>query len=376
MLSYDKMKVYLAGGLGITVAELERSCRPARESDLGGILSLRREVKGGEVRDDEKYLRWRFFDNPRKTGGEVPYLVFVVKGAIVGGLGLESIDILEGGAVHPAVRCFDIMARPDYEGRGIGAFLNMAALGRFATALVMNTNRKSTNLVGKLYHRMEDLQTCVLIAGTRAIISKRLGLGPLGPAAAVLPDALLGIGRRVRRRRVPRELAFRAIERFGDADDWTGPACADGRICARRDGQRLNWRFLDNPRRTYRALGVHDGGAMIGYVVCGLGPAREDGAREGVIADWMCAASPAAGRPALLALLFQEASRRMIAEGAEVVRCLTSDRESRAALAKNGFFVRRREACTFFVQSSDPELKKILTAPGRWFVNGFDNDAD
>lgn len=344
-----------------------------------GILTLRRDVSGDIAWNDERYVRWRYFDNPYKVNGEVPYLVFEREGTIIGGVGLEPITILHEGKTIPAVRSLDIMVRPEFEGRGLGALLNLEVLDRFTTVMTLNTNNKSTHLVIKLFQRMSDLPIYFMICKTESLLSKHLHLGALSGPASYLSDALFSILRHTRSRHLPPNFELRRLERFDSSVDLmrrVEPGAYPDIISVQRDKEKLNWRFFSNPRRDYRALGAMRNGALVGYVVYCVKPTEAGDVCEGVIADWHSIEVPEIGRNRLVSLLLHEAVELLIGEGASVIRCLASDPGSWAALDKNGFYRKAHQVCPFFIQSSDAGLRKSLTEGNRWFVTDFDNDVE
>jgi len=373
--SYEALAPYVSRVLGIPSGSLEKAFRPAQETDLAGILALRRATIGRDMWwDDEAYIRWRYID--QTAGVRCAYWVFERKDEIIAGGGVESVALSIDGELHDAVRTGDLMARPDFEGRGLGAYIILILMREYQMAMVMGTNERSHRLVSRMFDHVLDLSVWKTALKSQELVEDRLTLGPATRTVTALADAALTFNRRIRRKQPPQDVVICELAAFDQRVTDLSKSCeGTGRIMVRRTAEYLNWRFLRNPRCTYRVLGAFDGDSLIGYVVTRLNLARTNPRTAAEIVDWLV--SPVyRSSSSLLHLLIQAAVEQLARDGAHVISCAASDGAIPAAMKTNGFRVRPAEKLGFFVLAENRALQHRLRAPTDWFLTRGDLDVD
>ena len=199
----------LARTLGLSFEGLLEAFRPATAlADGPAILALRRTVIGNALWwDDEQFVRWRYFDaefggHPRLSG------IDAWKNQIVGFVGSRPVVLVVDGRPYEATRTLDIMVRPDFEGRGIGGFMNLVLLQRFPVSMVTGSNAQSHRLIGRSWQHILDLCGWKLPIASSQYLDRHLGrIGSmmLAPAAIGRLRSTGGVGAaRIRRWRSAR----------------------------------------------------------------------------------------------------------------------------------------------------------------------------
>jgi len=266
------------------------------------------------------------------------------------------------------------MVRPEIDGRGLGAFINLMLFREFPIIIVTGSNSSSHQLLSRMFHHTLDLVFWKTLIESRELV-ERLNAGPASGAITAGANLVLGMVRR-RRRTLPRAgTEIRRLPRF----DAQVTALArrleqPGRIIVRRSADYLNWRFIENPRCQYRVFGAFDGGRLNGYVVTRLNLARANPRREGEIVDWLAseAVGPASPLPALLSAAVED----FVEAGAGLVTCAAHGAEIEAAADSSGFRFREGQRIPFFVRASSATVhKRLASAPG-WFLTRGDLDVE
>ena len=300
----------LARTLGLSLEGLLEAFRPATAADGPAIFALRRAVIGNALWwDDEQFVRWRYFD--AEFGGHPrPCWVLTLGNEIVGFVGLEPVVLVVDGRPYEATRTLDIMVRRDFEGRGIGGFMNLVLLQRFPVSMVTGSNAESHRLIGRSWQHILDLCGWKLPIASSQYLDRHLGrIGSmmLAPAA----DWALALDRRRRRSTHP-SLEIREIAAFDESlTSLSAQVEGPGQIGVRRSPDYLNWRYFRNPRCAYRVVAGLLDGVLAGYVVTRFNLRRPNPGRQAEIVDWLALPGPEAGSSPLDHLLGQIVSGRL-----------------------------------------------------------------
>lgn len=374
-LSLQQLIPSLSRSLGIPAGLLLQSFRPATEADLPRILEFRRQIPDDVWWDDSAYVRWRYFDS-WAGAGPAPYWVFEKDGEIIGGVGLEPVELIVDGEAHAAVRSMDIMVRPDFDGRGLAVLMSLVLFERFHITLVTGSNARSHSFASRMLEHVLELRVWKMLVRSRDFISRRVELGMLTGAAAAVGDSALALDRAWRRGRTSATLEVRELTEFDDQVTSISTA-GDGSssLAVRRSAAYLNWRFVRNPRCRYRIHGAFQNSVLAGYVVSALRPGRQDGASDGVIADWLAAPQVIGGVDPLPQLM-RVAVDRLVDDGASLVQCLAYGARTAQLMEAAGFRARPGEGVPFFVRATDPSLHKRLASGEGWFLTGCDFDVE
>lgn len=376
-LSLERLAPYVARALGMAAGDVVQAFRPATPRDLPAIADLRRAVAGGSLWwDDERFLRWRYFDGT--SGDSVPrYWVFEHGARLLGGVGLEPVTLVVDGVPHPAVRSLDIMVHPSVDGLGIGALINLLLFARHPIMLVIGTSERSRSLIGRMFVEVTALGVSKLVLRSRPVLDSHLRPRMAVPIVAPVVDLLLRLRRLATRRAPARHLRVERLSAFDEAATalaarGEGP----GRIIVRRTAEYLNWRFMENPRCAHVIFGAFHAGRLVGYIVTRFNTARPNPRAEAEIVDWLVdgVAVPEAAA-AVMGVLLETALDDLRRQGASIVRQLTSDADSLRLARGHGFIPRPGERLPFFIHAGTPVLSERL-AGGGWYLTGCDFDVD
>jgi hypothetical protein len=371
-LSLERLGPYLGQALGISFDELLRAFRPAIESDLPRILSLRRDVIGNSLWwDDEAFVRWRYFDS--RFSPPFPFWVLTLGDELVGAVGLEPVTLVVDGVAHAAHRTLDIMVRPDFEGRGVGGFMNLVLLKHFPLTTVTGSNERSHKLISRTWQRVVELHAWKILLRSHGFLQQKVGpllAGPLAPAA----DVVLRVDQLRRHRTRTRGVEIRELDAFDSQVDRLSAACeGTHRVIVRRHTDYLNWRFTRNPRCRYRLLGAFSQSRLVAYVVTRFNRRRPNPNDQSEIVDWL---EDPAVPGTVLGDLFATAVGRLRQDGASMVACLCSPSAAPAAFAMNGLIERPDETLPFFLRATSPELHARLEVAADWFLTAGDFDVE
>jgi hypothetical protein len=361
--------------MGVSAHELASSFRPALETDIPGILRLRYQVSDATWWSDPAFVRWRYFER-RALDGTTPYWIVEHRGEIIGACGLEPVVLVVDGVAMDAVRTLDIMVRPDYDGRGLGAFMNLALFQHFPVTIVTGSNNASHHLLTKLFHHTLDLVFWKDLIESRELIDERLRLGPLAGLVAAGADLVLKMVRRSRAIRPPEGTRIEEITEFDSrATDLARSVEQPGRVIVRRSADYLNWRFVQNPRCAYRAFGAFIGDRLTGYLVTRLNAARPNPRREGEVVDWLSAGAagdPESPLPALIAVGVDA----LVTQGAGLVTCAAHGAGIEPAADANGFRFRSGQRIPFFVRAASESVHRRLSSASGWYLTRGDLDVE
>jgi hypothetical protein len=370
--SHDTLVPYVSQALGIPAEKLFQAFGPAVRADLPAILALRHAVLGDGIWwDDDAFVRWRYFETE-----PVPYWVFKKHEQIIGACGLEPVVLVVNGEPHAAVRTLDIMVHPDVEGRGLGAFMNMALFKHFPITMVTGSNARSHRLISRMFQHVLDLRAWKVLIESRDIIEQRLKLGALSWAAAPPVNLLLAFQRWMLRTPPPKHLQIRELTHFDEQVTQLSRSCeAPGRILVRRSAEYLTWRFVRNPRCRYGMLGGFVRNRLVGYVVTRFNLSRPNPRKEAEIVDWLALPSVDDG-VSPLPFLIRAGLEQLMRQGARLVSCMAFDESLQPTMTASGFRFRPDERLPFFVQAGRTPLHARLSSMQGWYLTRGDFDVE
>lgn len=372
--STEKVLAYLAAALSMPAERVGESFRVSTPADIPKILELRRDTLGNVLRwDDGKYWHWKYLEQPGIGDGEIPCWVFEKGAEIIGAMGFERVQLNVKGKVHPAVWSYDIMVRPDYDGRGLGVLMNLVFQERFPLLLTLGTNERATGMLERLFARLPSLRCWKKIITTRPFFERRLGSPALATALSTVCDPLLAASAWWRRQECPTEMEFRVLERFDHSVDLLCDRVSrHGKVLVQRSPDYLNWRFGRDPRWRYDCYGAFTGSQLWGYIVTQM--VRQKGRQSGLIIDWLCDDQGDSRSISMTRVLMQFALERLTSSGANAVYVLSYDAASEHALRALDFIRDPAEDVPCFVGASPEELQDDLLVGENWFLTKGDSD--
>jgi hypothetical protein len=385
-LSLEKTSRLVARFMGATVEELMASCKVANEEDLPEILKIRRTVFNIQNQDkDEQYLRWRYRFGDTEANG-----LWVVKRReeVLGVIGLEFGKLHLGESEVNIVRTMDIMVRPEIDGYGLGAWMNLYILDRYPLVYVTGGNEKSTHLLKKLFFPMAPINTFAYLNKADTVLAHRFPHQPFLKGFLMPPlNKVVSLRNLWLRPKIPKEVRFSETTFFDPRFDALCESAAEWGWCfVGRDAASLNWRFIHNPCE-YEVVSCCYGDTLIGYSVLRFGSDADTGVKTGLIVDWLAGAvsdyagggvesggKKGFGLTDVLSWIFYDAVVRMVERGCETIHVSAWDDVSQKALRKVGFVLRPRTTSGLYLRARDPGLHERLTKTRQWLVTGFDSD--
>jgi hypothetical protein len=344
------------------------------------ILDLRRLVFGDadEQRNTESYWRWEFRDNPAGRGR---IWLAVAADRIVGQYAVVPIRMQYCGEVVMGSLSLETMTHPDFRRQAVFATLANKLyedLERESIPVTFGFPNKNSveGLVTKLnWTCVRSLPVLAKPLDFPGIVKRLVGEGAVARAVNVVSSPLARRLFRPTRAFGAKPTKIKWIERF-DArmDAFWEQVAPRGRVAVVRDSTHLNWRYLDNPGREYRAMVAERGGEIVAYLITRC--MEQFGLRGGMIVD--LGAVP--GDEDALALLYGRAERSFREQGMDLTACLING-EGRYVrlLRQQGFWplpVRlgfKRWYFGYRLHSS--ELSEAVCAdPARWFLTFGDTD--
>ncbi len=368
--SLSQIKPYLADGLNIPQKKLADCFRPAGIADMPRIRAFRKTVLGDRLTwEDASYCHWKYERAPSASTPEIPYWVFEKEGELIGGMGLQHVQIDVYGRPYPAVWSCDIMVRPDYDGRGLGVLMNLLCQETFPFLLVLGTNARSTGMLSRLFHRLPSLRYYKKLIRTGPFLEHRLGSPIVGKACSFALDPLLSLYNRAHHVKIPQALTFAPIQR-GDLrlDSLAEQAGRGPVIRARRSAAYLAWRFFDNPRWDYECHGAFAGDVLRCWVVTRI----DKNGEVGTIVDWLCDTWVA--EEGLHGVLFQWAVAYFADRGVGMVHTYAYDEVAESALSKLGFVRDAAADSPFFVGSCPRDIEAAVLSEQDWVLTQGDSD--
>lgn len=373
-LKFDRTTAIVARNLGVTTAELLASFRPAVATDLEAIVVLREAIHGAAPSwDDRRYLAWRYGLGTTRKAYAI-FRVLQIRGEIIAGIGAEEFGLHTPRGDTPAACAMDILCLDRYRSLGLGAWLNLALFEQYPVVLVLGSNVNSRGLVEGLYTPLEARSEYKFPINAHVFLRRRLRFPLFGPLAAlVIHCMVLARGRWFAWWNIRQGVSVRKIGRFGiDAGAQLEGAVFGGRISIARNPDYLNWRFLDNTRCEYRALGSFQEGRLRSYVIysCGSPDTMQHCLQ---IADWWID-DPTDLAPfrSLVAALVRDCQRRNV----QFIRAIALGTDLFLQLRKSGFVHRSRNGVSAGFHSTS---KSVESSPGSactWNLTGLGDDND
>jgi len=378
-LTLDRLSPYLAKSLGLSREAMLGCFRPATHGDFEQVVSLRRTLFTGTPRwDDNAYLRWRYDFSDDESAVVNRFWIFKRDDEVLGGVGLERVSLVVDGEVMTAHKSMDVLVDPAIEGKGLGAWMNLALMERHEVIIVVGSNQNSHKMLTRLFCQMPGLQVWKLPISIRGTLKRRFRLGPLAAPLAFPVDLALKLRRMSKRVQSLSGIELRELTAVpADVESYSKDS-TQGSILVDRTAEYLTWRFIQNPRRDYRILGMYEKEDLVGFSVYRLYRSLENDQAEASIIDWFSKGglrSQSGETPEYAKIILRETAKHLVRKGARVIHASASDEYSRKVLGELDFR-RRPGGVPFFVFCSQPELRHRLLDGESWFLTEGDEDTD
>ncbi len=324
---------------------------------------------------DATGLAWRYDQNPH--GRAISFVQRTGTGDFVSGYACSPRRAVPSGdEARSAIvgETGDVMTHPDWRKRGLFSALDRAAMAESKTLgwpLVFGLpNRRSAHIFLELgWERVGTLRPWTFVLRADAIA--RAERAKEGRLRGWLTPLAARSGRAARTRlRASAPLCAERLTAFprevAELSRRVEPRFA---LMVRRDADYLDWRFLRGPSGLHRAIGLHDGTRLAGYVVVQV---PRPGESTGYLVDLL--AEDDAGVAAAL----ETGLATLEAAGASVVQATAIDGSWwNGVLAGAGFQPPKPEnhlTVIVHVHDATHPLGKAARHPERWYLTDGDRD--
>lgn len=352
-----------------------------------GILDLVKSYYGEVDETHPEYFRWEYIDNP--AGPAIIWLA-VHRNNTVGQFIINLTKIKTNSVICKGGLIVKSLVRKDFWGKGISPHLAQRAKDSFfeqggdfcygipnKNAYRQMIERLKWNDIGKIPLLVRPVQAK---GPLRELINNRI---ILGISNAIVFPLLIIYGKIYncfsrlyfadRNKFIIKKISY-FDERF---DRLWEKACNKHEILVVRDKAFLNWRYVDNPRRTYEIYSAEDaGGSLIAYIVLRVTFFQK--LKVGYIVDSLF--DEDGGGACALSALLDKSYEFFKKQETEIISCLMLPNNSCfGVLKKNGFFVcpdfLQPEACRFLITTSDQgALSQRIKNIKNWYLTLGDFD--
>ena len=344
--------------------------RDGDEKDLENILSLRKVVFGEMEEDkvDPRFWKWLF-----REGTDGKALIYLVEdhGRLAGHFSDIPRRFSVNGEVLLGTLSLDLMVHPDYRRQGI-----FAEMGRYAAQTVRSRSglfmtafpiRKETvsGLLKIGWETVGELPVLVYPIRFRGIIDRYLRVSTLSTVMGGMARTLYGLIWGWRGGKADQNIVVEEVTQLDNQfDPFWQKASRLYPVLGVRDKSFLNWRYFQNPLRTYTFYRSIENGEMTGYIV--LRKVDLLNFNSAVVVDLL----------ALNERAFQSLVRIGIEYGqkvgADLLGCMIPKSHPYYGQLKHLGFLPSPKIFLFMVYRLIKE--KISLAPEVWYVNWGDTD--
>ena len=347
------------------------SVRAYEESDENEIFALTRAVWGGQVPEEERWIKgwqWMHVDNP---AGISRIWLAEHDGKLVGQYPVIMENMKVGDKIIKGAQLIDTMTHPKYRRQGICSTLGKKALNEMEKGEIPLVYCFPTQQVYPLHIKSGWLDVCafqVMIKPLnlknilqRYFVRNRLLLNIFTSSGNLIIKALF------RSQKVPDEdtLKVRKILHFDDRiNEFWNTMSIDYNIIRIRDKKYLNWRYVDAPNADYTIYVAEEEGKICGYII--LGCTEADGLIFGHIYDII---APASRDDIIQCLIAKAIEYFRDANVDAILSQMVPNKIYHKALLKNGFIPRFRSKGRFIAYNASTKLSDaFLKNSKNWFI--------
>ncbi|MFV1872005.1 MAG: hypothetical protein ACMZ64_01590 [Oleiphilus sp.] len=371
-IQYERLSKVIAKSLAISETELKTGFRLATKAEIPAVSQMRQQVFTDAIKaDDPAYLEWRYF---ARSGFPSTLWVFELNGVVIAAMGTEPVTIDKQGEKISAIRNMDAIVHPDYDNRGLGAWMVLSLQQTYDCVLVSGGNQNSTSMLKKMFTALPVRKNYKLLFKSNAFLAEKM---PRPLAALLSPFVNFGLDIFLLTKWSPLEgikgitiKDFSSVEAFlKELNDHPNVL---GNIGVVRDKAYLEWRYQQNPRTQFSISAAYKAGEIIAFVIYSFHKKNEtESYSRGRLVDWCVYDKTNA--TALLACLFKQASWELKKLGAEQVFLVLNEAVSATAAQQVGFSLRNVDS-RFFVFHKHLAEHDALFSAKHWFQSMSDSD--
>lgn len=371
-IQYERLSKVIAKSLAISETELKTGFRLATKAEIPAVSQIRKQVFGDDIKaDDVAYLDWRYF---ARAGFASTLWVFELKGQIIASMGTEPVTIDRKGQKIPAIRNMDAIVHPDYDNRGLGAWMVLTLQQSYDCVLVSGGNQNSASMLKKMFTALPVRKNYKLLFKSNAFLAEKM---PRFLAKLLAPFVNFGLDLFLLMKWAPIEglkgitiKDFTSFEAFLSA--LTDQPSVLGEVGVVRNKAYLEWRYQQNPRTQFSVAAAYKSGEIIAFVIYSFHEEDKiEAFSRGRLVDWSVHESKNA--TALLSLLYKHVCWELKKTGAEQIFTVLNDAVSAKSAQTVGFSLRHIDSRFFVFHQHLPEQDQLFSAE-QWFQSMSDSD--
>lgn len=373
VLPIDKTARLVARALGCTPDELAAGLRPARADELPAVLGLRRQVIGaGLTWDDEAYLRWRYQFGAPGEGLAVCW-VCTQGERLLGMIGVEPVELQAGDQGREAHVTMDIMVRPEFDGSGLGVWINQAICERLGCVLAVGSNPNSRGVIARTFEPLPDRRSYTHPLNFGHFMAKRLSQGWLAALASWAATTAMVLFRLTTLWLASSTVHVAQAHELGpDVASLLVRSQRARRIEVARSVKRLGQRLLHNPRSPAEVWLARQGGEVVGLMA--VRRTQVDGQRHAL--QIMDVVLDRHHEDVVLRALLARVAARGFREGAEYLTVTLYDPELEARFSRLFFRYLPHPYETMAWSCPEGAFKDAVKARTAWSLMDIHTDRD
>ena len=370
-LSLQKVSQYVSKGLNINPDKMQDCFSPATNIDLEGLIELRTNLfESQPLWDDKSYLKWRYsFDDNSDNHNKI--WLFKIDSNIVACLGVEEVTLCINNRETCAHKLMDLLVKPEIDGKGLGAWMNLIIMNKFPTLLVIGSNKNSYPILSKLFCEMPHRQTFKLLIRANTTLKHKLKSELFSNLLSAPINLALSIYQKILYKDLPDGYTLKPLNSIPEQVD-TFIVENRNQIYVQRTKEYLNWRFIENPRSKFIILGLYLDKQLIGISFSILKNSTINDNKDGFIVDWIYDRSSDSS-DLIAYYLLQETTKYLKQAKPNSISSSAYDISSGNIFRKLRF-IKRDYNQTFFTYTSDKNLEQYLYNNKLWHLTESDND--
>lgn len=369
---FKRLSKVLARSFSINEDALQSCFRVADIEEISKISTLRRHVFGNDIRhNDELYLKWRYFDSESYTS---TLWVFEFDNNIIAALGTEPVELWLNGETIKALRNMDAIVDPQYNNRGLGAWMTLAMQSTNDCILVTGGNKNSASMLGKLFTALSVRKNYKIILHSQYFLRNKINNEFLIKILSPFVDGFLAFILNMKLVSIKQANNWE-MKRYDDVSSLL-PHIKErsgllGKVKVFRSEPHLKWRYSENPVSEFQVLALFDERNCLGYIIYTC-PDTDDGrAMQAFIMDWDVFKESIKSQ--ILAVMFKAVIKELKNSGIDEINVELNDNDSINTMRETGFIFRFEDP-NFYVFHKYLPTDSVLFSAGDWYHSLGDSD--
>ena len=370
---FNRLTTVLARSFKLDEDQIVSSFRLANLDEVSKVSSLRRQVFGAEIKeDDEIYLKWRYFNREKYPS---TLWVFEYNKQVIAALGTEPVQLWKNGEYHAALRNMDAIVEPRFNSRGLGAWMTLALQNQNNYVLVTGGNENSASMLNKLFTRLPVKKNFKIILHSYHFLRNKISNDYIARIISPVVDLTLYLFLNLKWLLISGPNRWK-IKHYKDIHlllpNITDQKGLLGKVKVVRTRDYLKWRYVTNPCIQFYAVGLFNDDVLKGYVIYTYSKAEDSRAvSSAYIMDWDIFSKPEKIRT--LSSLFKALIKELKNRGMDEINIVLNDSDSSQAAKKSGFIFRYTDP-NFFVFGKNLPEDDLIFSSDAWYHSLGDSD--